>query len=275
MVPGQVFVWIALMVLTTSNGEHRLFMFFRSFSFILQCTWLKIPDFLAFSLVLPVQQCRVMEVAYFRKEHSNSDFFRGGEKEYEALGSSSKKVGAGARCERRFHLRTGASRHRSVGTRCPEQRAGGSVRPACTACSCAPAAQGRSLVPKRSGCDPDSTAAPLSVTRGGFSSPALPQGPSAQSLWCSRRGSRSPPAAAGLCSEVPPLHVLSSKHRGTRSVPRVPAYRTAAVYPITPQDTLIIHCKNATAAESSRKLQISLNTKVKRALNYALQWLPG
>lgn len=72
---------LALMVLTTSNGEHGLFMFFSSFSLILQCTWLKIPYVLASSLALPVQQCRVMEVTCFRKEHLNSGSFTGGEKE--------------------------------------------------------------------------------------------------------------------------------------------------------------------------------------------------
>lgn len=144
-------------------------------------------------------------------------------------------------------------------------RAVGSARPTCTACSCAPVAQGRFLVLKCPGCDPDSTAAPLSITCGGFSSPALVKGLCAQSLWCSHRCScsRSPPASAGLCSEVPPLYVLSSQHRGTRSVPRVLVYRTAAVYPITPQDTWIIHCKTTTAAESSRNHKINLNTKVK------------
>lgn len=60
--PGQVFLWIALMVLTTSNGEPGLFMFFGSFSLTLQRTWLKIPDFLASSLALPVQQHTLMEV---------------------------------------------------------------------------------------------------------------------------------------------------------------------------------------------------------------------
>lgn len=63
MVPGQIFPQIALMVLTTSNGEHGLFMFFSRFSLIFQRTWLKIPDFLASSLVLPVQQHGGMEVA--------------------------------------------------------------------------------------------------------------------------------------------------------------------------------------------------------------------
>lgn len=95
---------LALLVLTTSNGEHGLFMFFSSFSLILQCTWSKIPYVLASSLALPVQRCRVMGVTCFRKEHLNSGSFTGGEKEEEALGSSSGKVGAGARFRRLFGL---------------------------------------------------------------------------------------------------------------------------------------------------------------------------
>lgn len=62
MVPGQVFPQITVMVLTTSNGEHGLFMFFCSFSLIFQSTCLKSSDFLASSLVLPVQQCGAVEV---------------------------------------------------------------------------------------------------------------------------------------------------------------------------------------------------------------------
>lgn len=111
---------LALMVLTTSNGEHGLSVFFSSFSLILQCTWLKIPYVLASSLALPVQRCKVTGVTCFGKEHLNSGSFTGGEKEEEALGSSAGRVGAGARFRRLFSLARlgGDSVLRSLRTGC-------------------------------------------------------------------------------------------------------------------------------------------------------------
>lgn len=94
VVPGQVLLCIALMVLTTPNGEHGLFMFFCSFSLILQCTRLKTPGFLASSSVLPAQQRAVMQVTLERSSPIQMPLQQ---EELGALGSSNEKVEAEAR----------------------------------------------------------------------------------------------------------------------------------------------------------------------------------
>lgn len=55
------FPWVPVMVLTTSNGEQGLFMFFCSLSLIFQSACSTSSDFLAPSLVSPAQQCGAVQ----------------------------------------------------------------------------------------------------------------------------------------------------------------------------------------------------------------------
>lgn len=187
------------MVLTTSNGEHGLFMFFCSFSLIFQSTCLKSSDFLASSLVLPVQHCGAVEVTLqqgafqfrllYRSRKLQARMWEQGQDFGEVLVSPEGLAGAGAQC--------------------PEP-AQDSHRPGPVASA------------ELSWTPPGVVQLSQPPAHSGFSSPASLRGSCAQSLRCSHHCSCSHPVS--LSSAVPPVMSCPPNAMGAS----VPLYRTAA-----------------------------------------------
>lgn len=205
------------MLLTTSNGGHGLFMFFCCFSLIFQSTCLKSSDFLASSLVLPVQQRGAAEVTLQK-----------GAFQFRLLCRGSRKLWT-----RRWEQGQDFSQVLASPAGLAGSGLSGLSLPGCPG-----------LVASAEPSWTLSRAAQLSQPWHTVAFPAPLRAPCAQSLLCSHRCSCCHPASQA----VPPVCVLSPKCHGSLCA----ASQESSFYLLAPQDAPGIHSRITPAAGSPR-----------------------